>query len=326
MRRCAWCIVGILLLYSLSFSLLASGQMEATPPGVGVGLFAQRGLDARAMALGGASVAAPEGPAVGYYNPAGLVDVNVRKIGGLYSQPYGEDFGLTYQYVSILTPVGVQTDSAMSWGVAGTWMNLRIGGIQLWDEEGPSGIAEGTGSVYLASVGFRVPSLDALQFGASLKYYAARLLEGRGNGFGLDVGGIGTMHFENVRLDIGLNLMDAGNTTVRWTSLSGETDNIIPTTAKIGMAVTVLEDLLLLCDVDWIFGRLAHEQELHLGLEVQPVRFLALRAGWNGNFEQGGTFTVGAGIKILELLTIDYAYLPPTIFGGSHLLSATIAF
>jgi len=324
MRLRTMYIVGILLLHPLL--LLTAVQMETNLPGIGVGLFAQRGLDARAMALGGASVAAPEGPAVGYYNPAGLVALTKRAVAGLYSQPYGEEFGVTYQHVSILGPLRVQTDSITSSGVAVTWMNLRIEGIQLWDEQGPSGVAEGTGSVYLASFGFRVPYFDELRLGASLKYYAARLLDGRGNGFGADVGGIGTLSFDDVRLDLGLNLMDVGNTTVQWTSLSGETDNIIPSVAKIGVAVTMLENLLILCDVDWMFGRLAHEQELHLGLEVQPVQFLALRAGWNGSFERGGAFAVGARIKVGGLLTIDYAYMLPTVFGGSHLLSAAISF
>ena len=36
------------------------------------------------------------------------------------------------------------------------------------------------------------------------------------------------------------------------------------------------------------------------------------------------TFTLGVGIRVVGLLTLDYAYLPATVFGASHLLSATV--
>jgi len=322
MRRLGWCIAWILLLCSPL--LVASDATETTPPGIGAGLFAQRGLDARATALGGASAAAPQGPATGYYNPAGLMSLDGLSIGGLYCQPYGEAFGSTYQYASVLGPLGVQTSSSTPWGAAVTWMESRIGEIQLWDEQGSAGVTEATGSVYLASVGFRVPGVDVLRFGASVKHYGARLLEGRGRGFGFDLAGIGTGYLGDLRLDVGLNLMDVGSTTVRWTSLSGETDNVIPMTVKVGLAARPMAEVLVLSDLDWMIGRHARDQEVHFGLEFRPVRFLALRGGWAGTLERGGTFTLGVGVRVVGRLTLDYAYVPATVFGASHLLSATV--
>lgn len=278
------------------------------------------------MAMGGAAVAAPAGPMSGYYNPAGLADLEVLQVGGLYSEPFGREMGLTYQYVSVLGPIGSQTGSRVAVGTAISWMNLRVGGIQLWGDEGPTGFAEGTGSVYLASFGFRFPGFESVRLGGSLRYYAARLLEGRGTGFGFDLSALWTVQLGGTCVDVGLNVMDLANTTVRWTSLSGETENVIPWTAKAGIAATPIEGLRILGDLDWVGGQTLRDQELHIGVEYRLVEFLAIRGGWSGDLNQGGTFTVGLGVEVAGRLSIEYAYLPPNVFSASHLISATLSF
>jgi len=312
------------LLVTILGVVVSGPAWGGSPPGFGEGLFGQRGLDPRAMSMGGAFTAVAQGPAGGYYNPAKLADLRTLHLGGFYSQPYGEGFGATYQYVSVLGTLGAQTESRLPIGIGLMWTDQRIGGIQLWDENGPSGIAEASGSVYLASAGVEIPGADGLLLGVSFKYYDARLLEGRGQGVGADIGVLGSLFLGGVAVDLGCSLMDLGGTTIHWSSLSGDTDNVIAWTVKAGVAVTVWETAVVAADVDWQDRRALSKQVLHIGIDVAPIELLHIRAGWSGTLSGGGKLALGGGIVIGGHVTVDYAYLPPAVFGASHLISVSV--
>jgi hypothetical protein len=324
MRRVAYAVVlGCLVCHVVGFG---SGAGSA-PPGIGAGLFSQRGLDAYAMSLGEALVAVARGSATSYYNPAGLSSVEGLQVGGLYCAPYGREFGVSHQYFSVSGPLGVQTASRNGIGVGITWIGSTIGDIALWDDQGYAGVTEASSSIWMASFGTAIPALDDLCVGASVKYHTARLLEGRGAGVGFDLSLLKSFDLgDGTRIAVGLNSMDVGQTHIRWESVSGTTDNVIPWTHKFGLAVEALDRrLLLACGVDLEAGGSLSELALHFGAEIRVVDALALRAGWTGKPGAGGSFAAGAAVRV-DRLTLDYAYVPGKVFGDTHIFSAAITF
>lgn len=324
MRRVAYAVVlGCLVCHGVC---LGSGA-GSPPPGMGAGLFAQRGLDAYAMSLGEALVAVARGSATSYYNPAGLSSMEDLQVGGLYCAPYGREFGVSHQYISVSGPLGAQTASRNGIGVAITWVGSTIGDIELWDDQGSAGIVEASSSIWMASFGTSIPALGDLCVGVSLKYHTARLIEGRAVGAGFDLSLLKSFELsDGTRIAVGLNSMDVGQTHIRWESVSGSTDNVIPWTHKFGLAVEALDRrLLLACGVDLEAGGSLSEVALHFGAEIRVVDALALRAGWTGNPGSGGSFAAGVGVHV-DHLTIDYAYVPGKVFGDTHIFSAAITF
>ena len=309
-----------MLTLSILCGLFATtGIAEAPPPGIGPGLFAQTGLDARATALGGSMVAAAEGPAAPYYNPSTLANADHLSVGGMHSSPYGPDFGVTYQYVSVQGPLGSQTASSRGIGIGLTWMSSGVSDIPLWDDQGLIGTASSQASVYMASIG--VPILPTLSVGLSIRYYSATLLEGRGTGFGLDVAACGAFDLGTARLTVALNSQDTAGSVVKWTSLSGETRNIIPWVNKLGVALLLDQpSIVLTTDLDWSPGRPVTETVIHAGVEYEPLPFLQLRAGLRKPVDSEVRLTAGFGMALGDLLSLSYAFSTGPAFADTHLI------
>ena len=308
--------------------LVAVSGYAQTPAGFGPGLFARGDIDARSSAMGEACVAVADGRATAYYNPAGLARAMRLGIGGMYSEPYGQVAGTTFQYVSVMGPLGTQTDSLVNGlGVAVTWRGTTIADIPIWEEQGPGTTFSASASVYSASAGLPVATLADLAVGATVKYYSASILEGRAEGFGLDVGALAAFTLADVPLRVGCNAMDIGESTIYWHGTAGEPKNYIPWVNKIGVAARLFDDkLLIACDFDWAVGRPKREQILHLGVELSLIQQLALRAGWQTNLDGKSSIAAGVGIFLLDSLKVDYAYLPGKILGATSILSVQVLF
>jgi len=315
--------VATLLIAGLTFSLAAE-----TPPGIGIGSYKREGIDARAAGMGEAFVAIAEGGATSYFNPAGLAGIYDLNLGGMYSEPYGEGFGVSLQYVSVLGPLGTQTDSVVAGlGVGLMWIGLKVADIPIWGEGGGEGSFSADSSLYLVSLGGPVPGFDSWSAGVSFKYYHSSILEGKANGFGLDVGFLARFSIVGARLTIGVNAMDLGGTTVRWSGTEGGADARIPWVNRVGVAAALFDSRVIIAGgVDWAVGRPLEEQRLRFGGEVRPIRELALRAGWSGGFDGKGGLSFGVGIYLLDSFSIDYAYLPAKAFGATNILSLEVAF
>ena len=302
--------------------------ISQVPPGVGAASFARIGVDARPLAMGGAFVAVGQGTPIPYYNPAGLVRAGAPTIDGLYSEPFGHEFGIAFQNLSILggLGMGLQTDSR-NIGVGVTWIGMQIKDILVWDENDPTVVESftATSSLYLASVAF--PLLDDWAVGISAKLYRERILDGRGEGFGVDVGVLGSFWIGDMPVNVGINSMDLGQTTIAWRETIGEPDNYVPWVNKIGVSTSFLDGAVLLAlDYDWAVGRPVREQIIHIGAEYHPFDIVALRAGWSGDVEEGGSFGAGAGIHLLGRFMMDYAYVTGGALGGTHYVSMQFSF
>jgi hypothetical protein len=316
----------VVLLVSL-IGIVAMGANAQVPSGIGSAAFARLGVDARAIGMGGAFVAVTTGAPIAFYNPASLALARQVDIAALYAAPYGADLGISYQHVSAVLPLSVQTESKRGLGVAVTWMGLQISDIVIWDEDDPGSATSftATDSIYIASVGVEVT--DGLYAGGAAKLYQERILNGRGEGVGVDLGFIASFSLGEIPISIGLDSTDVGRSTVKWSGTTGNPENYVPWVNKFGVAVRLDElSLLAAVDFDWAVGRPEREQMLRAGFEWNPVEVLALRAG--GTLTLNGTkgITAGVGLRIFGLLSFDYAYVAGTGLGGTHFGSFHVEF
>jgi hypothetical protein len=278
--------------------------------------------------MGGAFVAIAEGSSAAYYNPAGLVRMPRLNVGGMYTEPFGEGFGVTFQYLSVSGTLPLQTSSLVAQvGLGISWLGFEISDIPIWNEEGSEGTFTALSSIYLLSLGLAFPGGAEWTIGASAKLYRESILEGRGEGLGVDLALLGSFFVADMPIAIGVNAMDIGKTKILWRGTAGEPENYVPWVNKLGLAVPLWEGrALLACDFDWAVGRPPREQTVHLGVEVQPLDALFLRGGFNANLEGAGEFSCGLGIRLFDNFSVDYAYLLTKVFGGSHLISAQFVF
>lgn len=315
-------------------SLLVAGAISVcvlaqdTPAGFGAASFARIGIDARPLAMGGTGVAINTGMPVPYYNPARLAAAGPFAAGGMYSEPYGQDLGVSFQSLAALGRFGTQSGSSAGVGVALTWIEMKIDDIPVWDEDTPGEVSlfTATSSLYLWSAALSVGSDVAV--GVTVKAYRERILEGRGSGIGFDIGALATLEVEGIPLSIGVNAMDLGSSNVRWQGTTGEPDNFVPWVNKLGVSAGLFEGIALLAlDFDWAVGRPAREQKIHLGIEANPIGPLFLRAGWSGDLEGSDRkLSAGLGVEFFDSFRLDYAYVPPrAVFGTGHFLSLHVS-
>lgn len=318
----------MLLLGGLLLAVGALAVLGQVPDGVGAASFARIGVDARPLAMAGAFVAIASGDPIPFHNPAGLIHSPQIAVEGLYSQPYGQGLGITYQTITALGCLtGVQSASCKGIGIAISMIRLDVADIPLWDEDNPgsSGTFTATDALYFVSLGF--PVADDWSVGVTAKLYRQRILEGLGSGFGFDVGVLGTVSVSGQPISLGWTAADVGETNVQWTGTQGEPDNYVPWIHRFGASTEFLDGLVLAaCEVDWALGRPARESEARVGAEICAFNIAYVRAGWVTDFEGEAAFRGGLGIEVLDRFSIDYAYVPGKNLGTTHFLSMHVRF
>jgi len=316
--------LGLVLIFWMA-ALPALGA--PVPAGYDASAFARLGLSARALAMGGAYVSSADDVSMGYYNPAALALADRYRVGGMYSQPFGAVAGITFQNLGIVAPFAAQTSSVLP-GASLTWVSVLIDEIPVWDEDEPDvTYASATSSLYVASVGAVLPWEPRLALGLSVKYYQDRILDAQGDGIGFDLAALGTLDLAGVKVRVGVNAMDVGQTAIQWRGTVGGATGYVPWINRIGFATRLFDEHLLLeADVDWAIGRPARDQKLRLGGEFTIVDGLAVRAGWSVDLEGRGSLAAGLGLALLDSILVDYAYVPPREAGATHVLSAEFRF
>jgi hypothetical protein len=299
--------------------LLFLPQTDAqTVIGKYAGEFMAIGVGGRPLAMGGAFVAVANDLTAGYYNPAGLVQINYPQIALMHDERFGNL--VNYDYAAVAIPW--DTDMSFSLSV----MRLGIDGIPdtrnaLVDANGDgildinddrldySKITEFSDQDWAFYLSFSKKHSENFYYGASIKIIRRDIAEYSANGIGFDVGAI-YIPFEN--FSVGANLQDITTTLVAWNTGRNE---LISPTAKIGAAygVDILNGRLTpALDFDVRFENRRYASTFHLGavsfdmhagFEFNYNNLFSVRAGYN-DVKQ---FTVGAGIK-LPKLNIDYSF------------------
>jgi len=266
------------------------------------GAFADIGIGARAMGMGGAGVASPRGPESIFWNPAGL-DADGPSRG--LSLAHCEQMGL----VPYTAAAGF----------------LRLGGTYTLGAAiitaGDDVLRETTG---LLSVARPLPvpwscGPSGASIGATVRTRWASYgnggeepdqVTGSALGFGLDVGVLVPI---SSRATIGLFGRDVAGTLEWDSSTSGSYDEAVPPALVAGVAVRPRDGVVVEIDLDKALHEDCNDVFL-AGIETRLFGMADLRGGYrrslaDNEFEE---YAIGAGVEIeagTALVGIDLAYL-----------------
>jgi len=285
------------------------------------GEFLQLGTGARSLAMGNAAIAIATDATAGYWNPAGLSELQYPAITGMHEARF--DNTVQHDFAAIAFPLGKDGGAAIS--------VLHIGISDIKDTRSAfvdvygDGIFHGDDYIdyskvtsfgnydwgVLFSYGQKKDSL--FSYGATAKLIFRKLdEENHATGFGVD---LGARYHVTPQLTLAAVGQDITTTLL---SYSSGTKELVSPTLKIGAAylwdIFSNNDHLVLptIDADIRFENLGSQSEVHVGpvssdfhfgLEYQFKKLIALRAGYNDL----KMFTLGAGIH-LPRLNIDYAF------------------
>lgn len=299
------------------------------PPGVDAASFARLGLGTRALGMAGAYVAVAEGPVAGYWNPAGLSTLADFQLEGMYTNWLGAD--IHYQYISVAgyPPLGKKRsmlrlgDYPVTFGL--TWLSVNVAGIPWWEEEGSYGTFDAWSHLVILSMALPLTQTPSLAIGGNVKLYHDRILEGQSLGLGYDVGFLWRAQVAEIPVQVGLCTTDLGSTAVRWSGTTGEAVNYVPWLIRVGGAVELWEERLLLAvSYEWGLDRPRFER-FRIGGEVR-LDWLSLRAGWDQPLTgDPGKLAGGVGINPWVGMVLEYVFLLAPL-GDTHLVALGVAF
>jgi hypothetical protein len=288
------------------------------------GEFLAIGVGGRSLGMGGAYVAVANDVTAGYFNPAGLAQINYPEFSLMHEERFGNL--VNYDYAAVAVPYGKDMTFGLSvirLGVDGipdtrgalidrntgevisdpNYINNSSAGLDY------SKITEFSDQDWAVFLSFAKKYSDNFFYGANVKLIYEGLAEYNAYGIGFDVGAWYTP-FTNFSL--GANFQDVTTTLVAW---STGTNELISPTAKIGAAYKfnflwgVITPAL---DLDIRFENRQYASEFNLGpvsfdmntgFEYSFKNIIMVRAGYN----EVKQFTIGAGIK-LPKLNIDYSF------------------
>jgi hypothetical protein len=312
--------VGILL---VGLAVCVAAGAAASADGVDAASFVRDGVGARAFGFGGAFVAIAEGSSAGFWNAASLAGLEGVTAGGMYTDRFG--LGIAFQSISASARI------ADGLGVELGWIRSSIDDIPITGDEG-DGVFSEAQNLMQANIGYRVfaselgqtDSRVVVSLGGGFKMYKHTLLEGQGSGTGVDLSALATLRSPWGTVRLGWSSQDTLGTVIQWRGTDHNPANDVPWMNRIGAAVGLFDDrLLIAAGVDLAVGR-AHLTRYRLGIEATPIPEFAIRGG--ASLSPAGALQLAlGGTGRWQAFTLDYAYLPNAILGGSHIFSLEIA-
>lgn len=294
------------VLLGLALILIAWSGVQAQE-GVGAGATFKFGVDARALAMGGAFVAVANGYSAPYWNPAGLAMAVGTHIGGMNTNKFG--LGINFNYI------GAALELA-GFRVGGAFLGSTISGIETFGPGGePTGTVDDNELLFLGSTAFALPVGEMpLVIGANAKYYSHALAGESGTGFGGDVGLLLAMG----NMMVGATVSDIGGTNITWSTSAVD---------KVDMGIRAGAALNLDSPVPWTAAAQfdADSQMIHLGAEFRLTQQIALRVGAQRPMDGDFSFTAGAGLS-LGSFSVDAAFVQNQLLGNSLVVSGEFVF
>ncbi len=294
--------------------VLLAGLTAIAQEGVGANPVFKNGVDARALAMGGAFVGVADGYSSCYWNPAGVAKAAADqsiKVGGMNTNLFGA--GINYSF------------AGATWTLFGVPWGLSVSLVSITDIPLADGSMGSDSELLGAFCGaFPIP-MDGMNIvvGAAGKYYSHSLLDESATGIGFD----GGLLIDGLipGLTIGAAAYDVGGTKMNWTTGSvGVVDQLF----RVGFGFALSPDFVLAAGVDLYAGG---EMAIRAGAEFKGIGPLAVRAGAvrPAGSEQFA-LTVGAGL-MLGTLGVDFAWLQNNMIVGEGasdtiVLSASFSF
>ncbi|HLX12656.1 MAG TPA: PorV/PorQ family protein [Bacteroidota bacterium] len=326
---------------ALSVILLAGNALSQSVAKY-AGEFLSIGVGGRALGLGGAYAALANDVTAGYWNPAGLSQINYPQFTLMHDERFA---GLiNYDYGAAAIPVGTNSSlgfSVIRMGVdniantsnAGVDVNgnaLPPGQLGNLDHIDSSKVTYFNDADWAFFISYAKKTSDEFSYGANVKIIRRQLGDASATGIGFD---LGAQYRLSDRLALGANFQDITTTLVAW---STGTNELISPTLKLGSAYFI----------DAFGGRIAPafdvdlrgenretasnyhvgaiSMDFHTGLEYDIHDAVALRTGWSDI----GSLNLGAGVH-LPKFDIDYSFAKfdgTENLGNTHRISLTFTF
>ncbi len=305
------------------FCLLGFNFLSAqTVIGKYAGEFLAIGIGGRPLGMGGAFTALANDVTAGYYNPAGLANLNYPQISLMHDERFGKL--VSYNYAAVGLPYDKEYSFSLSImrlgvdGIPDTRNALvdRVTGQVIYDITKPGAYIDESKIKYFNNQDWAFYFTAAkrwtekLYLGANIKFITRSLGDDfSATGVGFD---LGALYFIDTNLTVGANIQDVTTTLVAWST--GRNELITPT-LKLGGAYSIeffgaRFSPALDFDIRFENRRYASQFNIgpvsfdpHAGLEINYKNLFSVRGGYN-DVKQ---ITFGAGIR-LPKLNIDYSF------------------
>jgi hypothetical protein len=269
------------------FALLFLALFALTATGVRAG-FEKQQQGSRGVALGNAGTALTGNTWSAFYNPALLAKLG-RSVGAGYSPaPFG---------LKELASAAGEYNEPFSFGTLAA--SVQSYGFELYRET-------------IVALSFAHSFDENLHVGATVNYMS------------LSLGKYGSDGFFSVDAGAAVSLpgdvtLGAFVTNINQPRIGVNLRERLPLVASIGAAWKPAEGLTVCSDVQ---KDIAYPLNLRVGVEYEPVSFIALRAGAN---TEPGRFSCGVGIKHAGV-ELDYSFWSHPDLGGTHGVSVSYVF
>ena len=266
---------------------------------------------ARPSAIGGSYVSINDDAFSVYYNPASLAFIHQSEIALMHSE-YLDD--MNYEYAGVVYPLSYGSVIGLN------FIYMDEGRLKKTTYSDPYGLSLGyyDANDYAIGISYAQKILDYLGMGGTVKFIKSKIEDEKATAFAVDFG-INWLLPYNV--SVGASISNLGT---KMKFMKEKED--LPQTYRIGIS----KKLLLLNDMEFLFSVDAvkvKDDDVFLkgGIEFKPVKFLALRAGYDDAVDVEDGWTFGFGIS-LDNLNFDYAYSDFGELGKIHKVSTNFKF
>jgi long-subunit fatty acid transport protein len=284
---------------------LATGTAHAA--GTSSAQFLKMGAGARAAAMGNAFAAVSDDVTAGYWNPAGLSQIQNTEVAVMHNTGL---VNTNYEYLSAAMPV---KKSAIGLSL----YSMNYGSIDRYDNSDVRNGSFDAGSL-AAAFTFSSQFRENIRWGVTTKYLQESIESESASSFAVDFGAM--FHVRETNLAATIQNLGAG---MKFVKDSAE----LPQVVRLGASHKFFNEKLLgAFDVEKYND---NDMTYQTGLDYQVSPALALRGGVQVGNELGGDnstgLTGGVGINIAAF-QIDYAFMPFGDLGNTHRISLLVRF
>ncbi len=286
----------------LSICLLALASSAPAADDAGVpGGFLRFGASARSLGLGNAVAGVADDVATSYWNPAGLARLRTMEATGMGATLASDT---RYSFLAL----GMPTEKWGTFALAGTFTTSgEFERATLFEDLGET-FSEKEGIVSLSYA----RGSGRFSYGLTLKSVSQNIGGAKGNSSGIDAG----IYFRPHRL---LSLGAAVQNLVEPRITLDQEEEKLAQSLRAGIALRFFNNRLLM--MSDIVKTEYMDMSFRSGIEIWPLRLLAVRGGWDSEREH---MSAGAGIRY-ENWQIDYTFVD-TDLGAQNVVSATMRF
>ena len=316
-----------LIITMVSILLLSSQVLPAKFAGEAFSL----GVGGRGLALGGATIAGPFDGTAGYWNPAGMAQLNGRYISAMHAETFGSL--LNHDFAAYVDARPRENSLIKSFGFYLYY--LGGGGIkitQLNQFDRPEVVREESHGDYLLTGSIAGNLSSKIDFGITAKIIYRDLGTESGKGLTMDAG---LLYTHNKSIQLGMMVTDITTGFIRYSGDSfdsgSNSESIYPTVKPGLMLAHQYKDFIgryyMSSDIKFENIKYAAQYwsgplsvDTHFGWELGYKDVVFGRAGFDV-----GRLTAGGGVN-LNKVTVDFAFLHHDDLDETYRISAGYQF